>query len=156
MFTPPPSLAHLSRPSLVVDLAKVRRNCAHMIAKAKANGVRLRPHLKTHQSHVVGRLLRDLGLGAATVSSVSMAQHFADDGWNDLCVAFPINLRELPQIDALAGRIHLASLVDHPATVHALAEALHTRSRCGSKSTSARAAAASTPASTRRSLPWPN
>lgn len=114
----------IKRPTLVVDTAKVRRNAVRMMGRAKRNGVRFRPHLKTHQSRIIGRLFRDLGVRTGTVSSVEMARLFADDGWNDLTIAFPANLREIPEMDELAGRIRLGLLADNPVTVRALSEGL--------------------------------
>jgi D-serine deaminase-like pyridoxal phosphate-dependent protein len=114
----------IHKPSLVVDMEKVRRNVQAMKDRADRNRVLFRPHLKTHQSRTIGHLLRELGVDAATVSSVSMASFFADDGWNDLTIAFPANLREMHEMDALAGRIHLGLLADSVGTVKALADGL--------------------------------
>lgn len=114
----------IKRPSLVVDTEKVRRNAIRMKEKADRNGASFRPHLKTHQSRVVGRLFRDLGIRAGTVSSVEMARLFAEDGWDDLTIAFPANLREIGDMDELAGRIRLGLLADNPDTVRALAAGL--------------------------------
>lgn len=114
----------IKRPTLVVDTDKVRRNALRMKGRADRNGVALRPHLKTHQSRVVGRLFRDLGIRAGTVSSVEMARYFADDGWDDLIIAFPANLREIREMDELAGRIRLGLLADNPETVRTLSEGL--------------------------------
>jgi hypothetical protein len=41
-----------------------------------------------------------------------MAQYFVDDGWNDITVAFPVNLREAGIINELAGRIQLNLLAE--------------------------------------------
>ena len=117
----------IRKPTLVVDTRKVRDNTARMKERADRNGVAFRPHLKTHQSLTIGRMLRDLGVDTATVSSVGMARLFADDGWNDLTIAFPANLRELGEIDDLAGRIRLGLLADNPETVRALSSGLEHR-----------------------------
>ena len=114
----------IKRPTLVVDTDKVRRNLVQMKERADRNGVVFRPHLKTHQSRVIGRLFRDLGVRAGTVSSVEMARLFADDGWDDLTIAFPANLREILEIDELAGNIRLGLLADNPDTIRGLSEGL--------------------------------
>ncbi len=114
----------IRRPTLVVDTDKVRRNGIRMKEKADRNGVAFRPHLKTHQSPRIGRIFRDLGVKSGTVSSVEMARLFADDGWDDLTIAFPANLREIGGMDELAGRIRLGLLADNPETVRALAAGL--------------------------------
>lgn len=114
----------IRRPTLVVDTDKVRRNAIRMKERADRNGVAFRPHLKTHQSPFIGRLFRDLGVRTGTVSSVEMARLFADDGWDDLTIAFPANLREIGEMDELAGRIRLGLLADNPDTVRALSAGL--------------------------------
>jgi D-serine deaminase-like pyridoxal phosphate-dependent protein len=111
-------------PTLVVDSAKVRCNASLMLDRAARNKAILRPHLKTHQARQVGRIFRELGVTAGTVSSLTMAEYFAADGWDDLLVAFPVNLRELDAINALAGRIRLGLLADNPASVQLLAAGL--------------------------------
>lgn len=111
-------------PTLVVDSAKVRQNATQMQARAARNKTVLRPHLKTHQARQVGRIFRELGVNCGTVSSVTMAEYFAADGWDDLTVAFPVNLREMDAINALAARIRLGLLVDNPDSVKALVSGL--------------------------------
>jgi D-serine deaminase-like pyridoxal phosphate-dependent protein len=120
----PKCLADIQRPSFVVDMAKVRRNIARMAARAVRNNTMLRPHFKTHQSVQVSALFMEMGIKAATVSSAGMASFFADHGWKDLTIAFPVNIRELATLDNLAGRMHLGLLVDQPAAVAALATGL--------------------------------
>jgi D-serine deaminase-like pyridoxal phosphate-dependent protein len=55
---------------------------------------------------------------------MAMARHFADHGWTDITVAFPVNVRELPAIDELAGRIELGVLVDDAQVAERLGVAL--------------------------------
>ena len=49
-----------------------------------------------------------------------MAQYFANNGWSDITIAFPMNLRELNHIVDLAESIDLSVLVDSKAAVSAL------------------------------------
>lgn len=79
-----------------------------------AAGVTLRPHFKTHQSHVIGRWFREAGIRSCTVSSIQMAEYFALDGWTDITVAFPLNYLEAAAIDRLAGRCRLHLLAVAP------------------------------------------
>lgn len=88
-----------------------------MIRKASATGVELRPHFKTHQSQDIGRLFKEWSIDKITVSSLSMAEKFAKDGWSDITVAFPVNVLELDTINRLAGKIQLNLLVDCQETV---------------------------------------
>jgi D-serine deaminase-like pyridoxal phosphate-dependent protein len=91
-----------------------------MLEKAKRNKVRFRPHFKTHQSHEIGTWFRDTGVDAITVSSLSMAEYFAADNWNDITVAFPVNLLEMETINRLAEHITLNLLVESAEVVNLL------------------------------------
>ncbi|MDZ7386598.1 MAG: alanine racemase, partial [candidate division KSB1 bacterium] len=113
-----------SRPTLLLDEARARRNIERMAAKAQRSGVRFRPHFKTHQSRQVGRWFRDYGVETITVSSVDMAWYFARDGWRDITIAFPVNLRQLREIDRLARKVHLGLLVESTKSVWVLREQL--------------------------------
>lgn len=118
-------LSELEKPTLLVNPQIARQNIALMAEKARSQGVRFRPHFKTHQSAAVGEWFREEGVTAITVSSVDMAVYFARHGWNDILIAFPINVRQMQAIDALAGQIHLGLLVESVESVRVLAAGLH-------------------------------
>ncbi len=82
-----------------------------MTLKISAASVLFRPHFKTHQSKIIGGWFRKEGIRAITVSSVKMAEYFAADGWEDITIAFPVNLRESSAINKLAGQIKLNILI---------------------------------------------
>ena len=100
------------KPTLIINKAKALENIHRMQAKAARHGVVFRPHFKTHQSGLVGAWFRQAGVDKITVSSVSMAQYFADHGWDDILIAFPVNLLEIKQINRLASRINLQLLLE--------------------------------------------
>jgi D-serine deaminase-like pyridoxal phosphate-dependent protein len=102
----------IHRPTLIIDRDCVQANIRRMAAKAASQGVRFRPHFKTHQSAVVGEWFRAEGVKAITVSSVEMAVYFAQYGWDDITIAFPVNPREIELICALARQIRLGLLVE--------------------------------------------
>ncbi|MCC9167514.1 alanine racemase [Pontibacter harenae] len=114
----------ITAPTLLLDKQKCLQNIAVMAKKAKQNGVRLRPHFKTHQSAQVGEWFKDTGVEAITVSSLRMAKYFADQGWTDILVAFPTNLLEIDLINELAGRIKLHLLVVNTETLEVLQQQL--------------------------------
>ncbi len=119
----PDRFAAIDRPTLVVDRARAERNIARMAGKAAASGARFRPHFKTHNAVEVGAWFRDAGVTAITVSSVEHAVLFADAGWDDITIAFPLVTRALPTIRDLGERIRLGILLDSPDAVAALAAA---------------------------------
>jgi D-serine deaminase-like pyridoxal phosphate-dependent protein len=113
-----------TKPALVLDEDRARRNIARMAARARRFGVRFRPHFKTHQSREVGRIFREFGVDAITVSSVDMAAYFVEDGWTDVLIAFPLNILEAAQIGRLTARCRLGLLVESAEGLPALARAV--------------------------------
>lgn len=96
------------RPTLIIDEIKCKNNILFMVEKARTNNLVFRPHFKTHQSAEIGDWFREIGVDRITVSSVSMATYFAEAGWKDILIAFPVNLLEMDQINKLAGEIKLS------------------------------------------------
>jgi D-serine deaminase-like pyridoxal phosphate-dependent protein len=80
--------------------------------------------MKTHQSHEVGRWIRESGVERITVSSLRMAEYFAQDGWRDITVAFPVNILETDRINRLASYIQLNLLVESVQAVEELSPRL--------------------------------
>jgi D-serine deaminase-like pyridoxal phosphate-dependent protein len=109
------------RPTLLVDRRRVQANLDLFAARARAAGVRLRPHVKTHQSPAIAGWQRDAGSPAITVSSLEMAAYFADQGWDDITLALPVNPRAAAAIAALARRVTLGVIVEGPSVVRTLA-----------------------------------
>ena len=116
-----------STPKLIIDQNKVSRNIDKMLSKAQRSNVLFRPHFKTHQSLEIGRIFKEKGVNKITVSSVSMAEYFAQDGWDDITIAFPVNLLEIEEINLLAARIQLNLLVDSAYSTVFLTENLHNK-----------------------------
>lgn len=113
-------LTSVIKPTLILDRERCLRNIERVAQKASNQGVDLRPHFKTHQSLEVGSWFRSLGIRKITVSSIGMAEYFAQNQWEDITIAFPINILELDQIKSLSGRINLGLIVLDEATVDAL------------------------------------
>ncbi len=113
----------VQRPTLFVDEQRARRNIARMAVRALAAEVVFRPHFKTHQSPQVAEWFRQAGVTAIAVSSLAMAEGFADHGWDDILIAFPVNLREADRIAGLAARVSLGVLLDSAKAADALSGA---------------------------------
>ncbi|MCB0805126.1 MAG: alanine racemase [Bacteroidales bacterium] len=114
----------ISKPTFVVDENICKLNIYRMIQKAKKANVIFRPHFKTHQSAEIGNWFREQGVDKITVSSVFMATYFADHGWKNILIAFPVNILEMDQINALADRIELYLAVESESSVNFLANKL--------------------------------
>jgi D-serine deaminase-like pyridoxal phosphate-dependent protein len=109
----PRLLDDVATPAVLVDTDILDRNIARMAERARAAGIRLRPHAKTHKLLEVGR--RQLAAGAAglSVAKTSEAEVFAAAGFDDLFVAYPVVGEDKGRrLLALAGRVRLAVGVD--------------------------------------------
>jgi D-serine deaminase-like pyridoxal phosphate-dependent protein len=115
------TVGDLPTPALLLDLDVLERNLARMAERARALGVALRPHVKTHKCLEVGR--RQLGHGAAgiTVATLPEAAAFAAGGFTDITWAFPLVIARLDEVLALARRVTLRVLLDSAAALDALA-----------------------------------
>ena len=107
------TMIQVTEPTMVLNEEVCKSNIARMAAKAKAANVVFRPHFKTHQSREIGEWFRASGVDKITVSSLNMAMKFAEWGWNDITVAFPVNCLEHEKINALAAKIRLNLLLGH-------------------------------------------
>lgn len=94
-------MLEITRPTLLLDVNKCKRNIQRMTDKAERLQVKLIPHMKTPQSVEVAQWCADEGIEAVTVSSLKMAQYFAQAGWKDITVAFPVNVLEIDVINEL-------------------------------------------------------
>jgi D-serine deaminase-like pyridoxal phosphate-dependent protein len=68
-----PAFADIQTPALVLDASALQRNITAMAEFAKANGVALRPHAKTHKSTRIAQLQIEagaVGISCATVAEI--------------------------------------------------------------------------------------
>ncbi|MCH8557816.1 MAG: alanine racemase [Balneolia bacterium] len=97
----------ISTPTLLLNSEIARHNIARMANKCRKHDVGFNPHFKTHQSAEVGAWFREAGVDRITVSSIAMAEFFADKGWENITLAFPVNVRETERLNRLAQRVKL-------------------------------------------------
>lgn len=105
---PGTEIADLDTPALVVDLDMVDRNIAKMAALAKAAGIALRPHAKTHKSPIFAR--RQVAAGAVGVccQKVGEAEVMVAGGITDILVTNEIVGRI--KTTRLAGLARIATI----------------------------------------------
>lgn len=104
---------YVDRPCLLIDEETVRQNIDMMVSKAQRNKVSFRPHFKTHQSETIGEWFWEAGVRKITVSSLQMANYFADAGWTDITISTPVNLLQIRQILDLAKDVDLNVVIDN-------------------------------------------
>jgi D-serine deaminase-like pyridoxal phosphate-dependent protein len=97
----------LDTPEIVVDLDIAERNARRLQSALDARGVALRPHVKTHKSPALARLQVDAGARGITVGNLGEAEVFADAGFDDILIAYPIWV-DGPKAD------RLLALLDRP------------------------------------------
>jgi D-serine deaminase-like pyridoxal phosphate-dependent protein len=83
-------LQTIKTPSLLLDIARVKRNAARMSERVKGFGASLRPHVKTHKCVEVARIQTEGHAGDITVSTLAEARAFAAHGFRDITYAVPI------------------------------------------------------------------
>jgi D-serine deaminase-like pyridoxal phosphate-dependent protein len=107
------SVNDVSTPAVLIDVDVLERNIARMAERARAAGVRLRPHGKTHKLLEVGRLQLAAGASGLSLAKTSEAEVFAGAGFDDIFVAYPVvGADKGRRLLALAERIRLAVGVD--------------------------------------------
>ncbi len=80
-------LTDLDTPCLLIERQRLDANLHRMQEHADAQGVALRPHLKTHKSVVLAEWQVSLGAHGVTVAKTEEAEVFASAGFSDIRLA---------------------------------------------------------------------
>ncbi|MEO1039217.1 MAG: alanine racemase [Pseudomonadota bacterium] len=114
----------LITPSLLLDKARFFNNIAAMAARAKALGVRLRPHMKTCKSVAVGRHVLGGDWDAIAVSTLVEARAFFEAGVRDIRYTAPFAAEKLAAIaPMIQDGLHFEVLLDNAVSAARLGEA---------------------------------
>lgn len=137
--------ATVSTPVLAVDEGVLLGNIAAVHDRLRAAGVAIRPHVKTHKSIEIARRQRDHGASGITVATVGEAEVFAEAGFDDIMIAYPVwldpakaerlsRLADLCQlvvgVDSLEGADHLGQRLDPRIGVVIEVDSGHHRTGC--------------------------
>ncbi len=119
----------LNTPVLVVDRDALDRNIARMADFAAANGLKLRPHAKTHKSVDIARRQIAAGALGQCCAKLGEAEVLADGGIAGLLITSPvISEPGIARLVALNERAEgLMCVADNPAGVRAIAAAIAAR-----------------------------
>ena len=123
MTTRPPAeigmtLDEVDTPALIVDLDAFERNLKRLADRVAGQGVRLRPHAKTHKCPVIA--LKQIAAGAVgvCVQKVSEAEAMVYGGVRDVLVTNEVVGRQkLRRLMALAHTAQIGVCVDDPAQI---------------------------------------
>lgn len=116
----------LNTPVLLIDLDVFERNVAAMAAFAKTNGIRLRPHAKTHKCAEIAR--RQVAAGAVGVCCAKLgeAEEMAAGGIGSVLITSPVvsepAIARLVQLNERMADLEVA--LDNPDNARALAAAV--------------------------------
>ncbi|MEQ1781355.1 MAG: DSD1 family PLP-dependent enzyme [Hyphomonadaceae bacterium] len=115
----------LNTPVLLIDLDAFERNVASMAAFAQANGLRLRPHAKTHKCAEIAR--RQVAAGAVGVCCAKLgeAEEMAAGGIASILITSPVvSPQAIQRLIKLNDQIaDLQVAIDNPANAAALGAA---------------------------------
>jgi D-serine deaminase-like pyridoxal phosphate-dependent protein len=122
-------LHDLRTPAVLVDVSRLKTNITRMQTAADGNGVRLRPHAKTHKSPVIARWQIDAGAVGVCCAKLGEAEVFADAGIEDIRLPYPINPSNADRVIALMERVHLSIIVDLAEVARQWSEAMRSAGR---------------------------
>ena len=90
MSLPAHILRQLETPRVVVDHARLSANISRMADLARAAGVAVRPHSKTHKCREIARMQLAAGAAGLTAAKTDEALVFIADGAPSLTLAYPV------------------------------------------------------------------
>lgn len=121
----------LNTPVLLIDLDAFEKNIADMAAYTKANGIRLRPHAKTHKCAEIAR--RQIAAGAVGVCCAKLgeAEEMAAGGISSVLITSPVvSEPAMKRLVSLNEKMtDLEVVVDNPDNARALAAAIEAGKR---------------------------
>jgi D-serine deaminase-like pyridoxal phosphate-dependent protein len=100
------TLGALATPALLLDKDRLDRNLARLSSRMAAQGIVLRPHMKTAKSIDVAQRAYPTEAGPITVSTLAEAEYFARHGFRDITYAVGV----APHSAARAMRLQKAGI----------------------------------------------
>lgn len=97
-------LRDLQTPALILDREKLNKNMDQMATLIANRGVSLRPHLKTAKCATIAHMAMDKGAVGITVSTLSEAEYFFDNGLTNILYAVCITPNKFERISNLTTK----------------------------------------------------
>jgi D-serine deaminase-like pyridoxal phosphate-dependent protein len=117
-------LFDIASPAVYADLDIFDRNARAIFESAREHGIGVRPHIKTHKSLFFARRQMKAGAIGITTAKLSEAEIFANAGFDDILLAFPLYGREKwLRYAMLHERIKMTTTVDSFPIAEGLSEA---------------------------------
>ncbi|MHA1755838.1 MAG: alanine racemase [Promethearchaeota archaeon] len=103
----------ISTPALIIRYNIMMENIEKMAKFAKENGVKLRPHIKTHKCPKIAELQIKAGANGICVARVGEAEIFAKHGFDDILIANEVvNILQIKRLVELSKKIKVRVCVD--------------------------------------------
>jgi D-serine deaminase-like pyridoxal phosphate-dependent protein len=80
----------LDTPCLLLNLDLLEGNIREMSELASRAGLKLRPHIKIHESALLAKLQTEAGAIGIEVGTLEQAEAMVEEGFNDIIVAHPV------------------------------------------------------------------
>ncbi|MGZ4134166.1 MAG: alanine racemase, partial [Tumebacillaceae bacterium] len=113
----PMAADELDTPLVVVHRDVLKRNVEEMAAFAKAHGVQMRPHLKTHKTLEIAKMQLEAGAVGLTCAKLSEAEVYVANGFTSVLIAYPIvggkKMQRLCELIAQDPDAEIQTLVDN-------------------------------------------
>ena len=117
-------ISEIETPAILIDLDIFERNLARVADYAKSQGLRLRPHTKTHKIPDIGRRQVELGAAGLTVAKVGEAEVMKNSGTPDLLLAYPVvGKSKLERLAKVAGETAVTVALDNLISAGQLSDA---------------------------------
>jgi D-serine deaminase-like pyridoxal phosphate-dependent protein len=118
------TLNDLRTPAVLISQPTLLANIDRMQERADRRGIRMRPHTKTHKSPVVARWQIDRGAIGICCAKLGEAEVFAEAGFTDIRLPYPLNPHNADRVVALLERTTLSFIVDHLDVARGWSEAM--------------------------------
>lgn len=104
----------IDTPEAVIDRDVLGRNIERMATAVKSNGLKLRPHVKTHKIPEIAALQLGAGAAGLTVATIGEAEVFAEYGAQDIFIAYPlwVGARQAQRLSKLSATTQIAVGLD--------------------------------------------
>ncbi|KWR70325.1 alanine racemase [Arthrobacter sp. W1] len=118
--------AGINTPQIIVDVAKLQQNIDRVAHRVASQGLKLRPHAKTHKMHEIAERQMKAGAAGLTVATVGEALAFALHGVAKIFIAYPlwVNESQAERIMELMRRAKLSIGTDSVEAVQQMAKML--------------------------------
>jgi D-serine deaminase-like pyridoxal phosphate-dependent protein len=120
-------ISELDTPALLIDADRLNGNLAAMAQQARAAGLALRPHTKTHKVPQIAKMQVEQGAVGITVAKVGEAEVMARAGLQDIFVANQVvGEVKVARLVGLARLVRVAAGVDSLGVAEPLSRAFAT------------------------------